>query len=238
MPRRVLGRAAVERDLHALISRSTSLHVILDVEAPCVVAGRGAHRVAVGEHLEDGGGDPLGSPGSTSLPVTPSWTTSGRPSTRARDHRGPDRHRLGEHGAERLLVRGQHEHVEVAHEARRVVGPGVVLDVGRRTARHACSRARCRRGHRRRARSAPPGPRGGSPAPRATRSSGPLRGSIRPTKPITGPVAGWPRRRALPAGPGRPARRRRARAAEPRRSATAREAASTTSARRQKRGTA
>ena len=140
--------------------------------------------------------------------MTPSSTTSARPHAGGDDGHA-DGHRLAEHGAEGLLVGRGHEHVEVAHEPGGVVVPGDVhgLRRGADLARYC--------GYRR-AESSPttttraPGAPARIAGAATSRSTTPLRGSMRPTKPMTGPSPGGQGRRRA-AGRARPGSRRRGR---------------------------
>ena len=63
--------------------------------------------LAVGEHLEHGGGELVGSPGVDEHAGHAVGDDLGEAADARRDDRRAGRHRLGEHGAERLLARRQ-----------------------------------------------------------------------------------------------------------------------------------
>ena len=74
------------------------------VEAAGADARGGAHRVAPGEHLEHRRGELVGLAGRDEAAGDAVLHDLGQSVDAGRDDRRPDRHRLGEHRTERLLV--------------------------------------------------------------------------------------------------------------------------------------
>ena len=212
MPRRVLGRAAVESDPHRAHQALHALDVVVGVEAARVAHARprpSASRWASTSSTASASASRLA--GRHEPPGDAVAHDLGQAVDMRRDDRRADGHRLGEHRAERLLVGGQHEHVEMAHQARSVLAPGVVLDLGGAEHRSRVRRVGVRRGRRRRSpRSARPVRARGSRAPPGRGRAGPCaaRSGRRSRSPARCRSATEPR---LAAGRDRPGSRRRSR---------------------------